>query len=376
MKDMEVTYSHTYSTRFIVDGDLQYSRMGEMGLERYDRLFCVIDENIIKLYRDIIIGQIGTDSEKTFIIPVRAEEYSKSIDFYPKLVEFLEAHNAGRYDAVVAVGGGIVIDLVGFMVSTYMRGLPFFVIATTLIGQTDASTAGKTCLNSKGAKNLLGTFYYPRIVYNGVGMLKTCPKRITRQGLSEAFKYGLLTNEEILEDIISFSNRDFDIDMMERIVRKTIGARVQVRNVDPLASNLGHTFGHALEKYLNYEVLHGDAILTGTVMAINYGTEKGLMEKAEKEKIFGLMQRAGLNVYIPFDLNPHILTEFMRKDKKSSSKKLHLVMINGIGRPYRAETPFYEADYADVEEFLDRYVKEYPYKKEHYTDYLRNEILD
>lgn len=376
MGDIETTYRHIYSTRFIIDTDPVYSRIKEMELEKYDRLFYIIDENVKALYENVILKGIEGDPEKTYIMSVKPEEKSKSIDFYPKLVEFLETHTAGRYDAVIAVGGGIVIDLVSFTVSTYMRGLPFFIIATTLIGQTDASTAGKTCLNSQNAKNLLGTFYYPKVVYNNVEMLRTCPKRITRQGLSEAFKYGLLTDGEVLRDIIAFSDLGFDTDLVERIVRKTIEARIQIRNVDPLASNLGHTFGHALEKYFNYEILHGDAILTGTVMAVSYGVEKGLMDETEKNKILSLMQRARLNIYIPTDLEPHRLVEFMRKDKKSSSRELHLVMIRGIGKPYRAETPFYAADYSDVEEFLHRYIAAYPYKKDNYADYLRGEVLD
>ena len=376
MNDIETTYTHTYSTTFIVDPDPEFSRMKEMGLERYERLFFVMDENVEKLYGKAILEKTCASMDKTFVMKVKPEEHTKSIDFYPELVGFLESHTAGRYDAVIAVGGGIVIDLVSFTVSTYMRGLPFFIIATTLIGQTDASTAGKTCLNSKNAKNLLGTFYYPIVVYNAVEMLRTCPKRITRQGLSEAFKYSLLTDGELLPDIIAFTNRPFDSSVMERIVRKTILSRIQIRKVDPLASNLGHTFGHALEKYSGYTVLHGDAILTGTVMAITYAVEHKLMEEEEKERIFGLMCQAHLNIYIPEDFEPHRLVEYMRKDKKSSASKLHLVMIHGIGRPYRGETPFYEADYEEVEDFLNRYTAAYPYKKDHYAEYLMQEELD
>lgn len=376
MNDIETTYSHTYSTRFIVDPDPMFHRLSEMGLEQFDRLFFVFDDNVAELYKDVILQRTGAEKKETFCLSVKPEEHTKSIDFYPELIEFLESHNAGRYDAVIAVGGGIVIDLVSFTVSTYMRGLPFFIVATTLIGQTDASTAGKTCLNSRNAKNVLGTFYYPITVYNGIEILKTCPKRITRQGLSEAFKYSLLTDGEELQDIIDFMNREFDSEIMERIVRKTIQSRIQIRKVDPLASNLGHTFGHALEKYSGYQVLHGDAILTGTVMAMTYAVEKGIMTEEEKEHIFDLMRKAHLNIFIPEDFEPHRLVEYMRKDKKSSSKKLHLVMIHGIGKPYRGETPFLEADYADVEEFLNRYVASYPYKKAAYAEYLRNETLD
>lgn len=373
-EDIEVSFKHEYMIKFIIDGSGNCDRIAELGLDAYERIFFVLDKNVSAIYQDTIVEKLVSKMEY-FIYTVKPEECSKSIGFYPKLVEFLEQNTAGRYDAVIVVGGGIVIDLVSFTVSTYMRGLPFYIIATTLIGQTDASTAGKTCLNSFHTKNLLGTFYYPKAVYNSIEMLRTCSKRITRQGLSEAFKYSLLTDGVALKDIIMFSNCEFDAKVMERIVRKTIEARILIRKIDPLASNLGHTFGHALEKYLNYEILHGDAILAGTVMAMMYGVQKGLMDEDEKEQIFDLMQEAKLNIYIPSDLEPQKLVEFMRKDKKSSSKKLHLVMIHGIGKPYRDETPFFSTDYEDVENFLNEFVKHYFYTKDDYLEYLKCDVL-
>ena len=374
MQDIFTTYTHSYDMRFIIDPSPELARLGEMGLEKYDRIFLVIDRNIRTLYGEKLLAGMPKEKE-LFIHEVDAREASKSIDYYPVLVDFLEEHTAGRYDAVVAAGGGIVLDLVSFTVSTYMRGLPFFMIPTTLIGETDASTAGKTCLNAHQTKNLLGTFYYPKVVYNSIELMRGSPKRITRQGLSEAFKYSLLTNGELLPTIIRFQNEPYSSETMEQIVRSTIEARIAVRQIDPLASNLGHTFGHALEKYSDYQVLHGDAILAGTVMAMDYAVEKGLMESAEREKVFSMMRQAHLNVYVPQDLDVPRLVGYMKKDKKSSSKKLHLVLIRGIGRPYREETPFYEADYEDVEAFLLRFMENYADKIENYYAFLKQEEL-
>ena len=376
MQDIFTSYSHSYDIHFIIDSSPDFSRLSEMNLDKYDRLFVVIDENIYSLFGNRIIPKLGHDSDSVFVHKVAAVEFSKSIDYYPVLVDFLESHTAGRYDAVVAVGGGIVLDLVSFTVSTYMRGLPFFMIPTTLIGETDASTAGKTCLNAHNTKNLLGTFYYPKVVYNSIEIMRGSPRRITRQGLSEAFKYSLLTDGVLLPEIIAFQNEPYNNKRMENIVCSTINARIAVRNVDPLASNLGHTFGHALEKYSDYTVLHGDAILTGTVMAMHYAVKKGIMEEKELNAVFSMMQEAHLNIWIPDDLDVHRLITYMRKDKKSSSTKLHLVLIKGVGNPYRSDTPFYEADYDEVEMFLTEYNKTYPYKKSEYSEFLKNEVLE
>lgn len=374
-RDIETSYQHNYSTQFMIDRDKSFSRLAEMDLSNYERVFMIMDQMVASLYQEKLLSRIQVEREDILVYEVEAVEYSKSIDYYPRLVAFLEEHTVGRYDAVIAVGGGIIIDLVSFTVSTYMRGLPFFVIATTLIGQTDASTAGKTCLNSGNTKNLLGTFYYPKVVYNNIEIMRSNTKRILRQGLSEAFKYSLLTDGQILSAIIDFQNSDYDAVRMEEIVRSTIQARIAIRKVDPLASNLGHTFGHALEKYFDYQILHGDAILIGTVMAIHYAAEIGLMQLCECNRIFELMRQAHLNVYISEDLDVHRLVSLMKKDKKSSSKHLHLVMIHGIGQPYRGETPFWEAEYEDVEQFLIGFMEKYPYKEKEYISYLNGEEL-
>lgn len=375
MQNIEVSFSHIYNIKFIIDNSKDYSRISEMNLGLYDRLFVVIDENINNIYGEVLIGKLKMFGKDIYIHEIKPQEFSKSIDYYPVLVDFLESNTAGRYDAVVAIGGGICLDLVSFTVSTYMRGLPFFMIPTTLIGETDASTAGKTCLNAHNTKNLLGTFYYPKVVYNNISILRGCPDRITRQGLSEAFKYSLLTDGKLIPEIIKYQNNEFNNNTMEKIVCKTIESRIAIRNIDPLASNLGHTFGHALEKYSDYTVLHGDAILTGTVVSLHYSVEKGLMKPEDRDKIFQLMLDAHLNVWIPDDLDVKKLVHYMRKDKKSSSQKLHLVLIHDIGKPYHGETPFYEADYDDVEMFLERYVKSYSYKVKEYPKFLQQEEL-
>lgn len=374
--DINAEFQHVYTTNFIIDDSEECHRMSELNLKRYDRVFYVIDRNVFEIYKNIIIKRAGVELKKLFFHLVEPTEQTKSLQYYPKLVKFLSDNNAGRYDAVVAVGGGIVIDLVGFTVSSYMRGLPFFVIATTLIGQTDASTAGKTCLNADNSKNLLGTFYYPKIVYNNIKFLETCSKRITRQGLSEAFKYSLLTDGKLLLPIIEFNNKPFELAIMREIVTTTIHARIQIRKIDPLASNLGHTFGHALEKYYNYQILHGDAILIGIIMANYYAVEKSLMSQEECNSIFSLIKQAHLNIWIDRKLDVKKLISYMRKDKKSSADKMHLVLLNGIGRPYKGQTPFFETDYVDVEKYLINFMNEYEYQCDNYIRLVQKEVLE
>lgn len=374
-ENIVATFKHEYTTEFIIDDNQDFSKLCQLNLEKYDRLFFIYDENVEKLYGNKIKEKLRLLNKEIFSFSVEAVEYSKSINFYPKLVAFLEQNNAGRYDAVIAVGGGIIIDLVSFSVSTYMRGLPFFIIATTLIGQTDASTAGKTCLNTSEAKNLLGTFYYPKAVYNNIPMLKTNSQRILRQGLSECFKYGLLTSESLVDKVVKCQGGSPDLNLLTEIVKDTINARIHIRQIDPLASNLGHTFGHALEKYYNYEILHGDAITIGTVLAIYFSKYCNLMKPEVCEKIFNKLKEAKLNIYISKDLDVKKLIGFMKKDKKSSSLLLHLVLIKDIAVPYNDKTPFYEVPYEVVEKFLNEFLETYDYKIDNYCEFLAKEKL-
>lgn len=374
--NIKATYTHIYHTEFLMDESKDFDKLKLLKLKDYERHFYIFDANVYQIYGNKILQILEADSDYENIFLVDATEYSKSIDFYPQLIQWFEVHGLGRYDAVITIGGGILIDLVSFSVSTYMRGVPLFIIATTLIGQTDASTAGKTCLNTGNGKNVLGTFYYPIQVYNNIPILFTNNPRFMRQGLSEAFKYGLLADKSLVNDVVEFQTGCRTEAKMSQIVYKTIQARIKIREIDPLASNLGHTFGHAMEKYFDYNILHGDAIAAGMVLALFFGAEEKLIKEEICREIWELLKKSHLNIYLPCDFDISRLIQFMKRDKKSSTSKLHLVLVMDYEKLYKKDVPFYEAEYSRVEHFLHDFCRNYAYKKEAYEDFLQKETLE
>ena len=356
MKRIPVAFQREDVIEFIIDDDPEMNWIGEFEDKDYNRIFVFIDRNVRATWGALIEERLKAHGKEIFWLEIEPVEASKSLDFYPTAVDFIQDQGGNRYDLVIAIGGGIVIDLASFVVSTYMRGLPFYVIATTVIGQIDATTAGKTCLNTGQAKNVLGTFFYPLTVYNNICFLDTNAERYSRQGYSEVFKYGLLGSAELIAKYKQYREEP-NGERLKEVIELSIQTRAAIRRIDPLASNLGHTFGHAIEKVSDYTILHGDAISAGTVMALRFAQQLDLITAEAVEGIIATMRTMNLNVYHDTALNAAELARLMLKDKKSSVNTMHLVLIRGIDSPYIGDggSPFYRAQPADVEAFLDTF---------------------
>ncbi len=361
IKKFSTTYTKEDTINFIIDDDENMDWISTFDSNNFSRFFIVIDKEVDKLWGNLLRKKLETHDKESFFFKVEAIEQNKSLDFYPKLIDFLEKNKCNLADLVIAIGGGIIIDLVSFATSTYMRGLPFITIPTTLIGQIDASTAGKTCLNTKESKNVLGTFYYPIISYNNIHFLKTNTKYHLRQGYSEVFKYGLLSSEKLISLLEKYGQLPPN-DILMNIIKLSIETRVKIRKKHPLVSNLGHTFGHAIEKMSDFRILHGDAISAGTVVALNFAEKKGLITKEEVLKIINLMKKIGLNICIEKNINIDKWVELMMRDKKSSAHGMDLVLISGIEKPYEKDGKIFYATTPDaVKAFLEGFMKNYDY---------------
>jgi 3-dehydroquinate synthase len=375
LTSLEANYSSTKKTQFLIDEGTSLNWVGGTDFARFERYFVFIDTNVAALWGDQIITQLRASGKPIFLKQVAPEEDSKSTRYLPEALAFLENNSCTRFDLIMAVGGGIVIDLASFVASIYMRGVPLYIMATTLIGQMDASTAGKTCLNTDQGKNVLGTFYYPERVYNNIDLLKTNTPYFNRQGLSEIFKYGLLNSTLIIDTMSAFQLTPSN-SLLASMVRLSIESRVAIASKDPLASNLGHTFGHAIEKISNYGILHGDAISVGTVISLYFSKKQGLLTEATLKTILGLMKKFGLNIYIDKAFDPAELVRLMMRDKKSSSVNLNLVLICDIAKPYSTKDGyFYQAQPAQVESFLRNFLSNYEYTIADCADYIRNREL-
>ena len=351
---------------FILDDDSSLNNLTDIPFSNYQKSLVFCDKNLKDTWWPKIQSKISDSSTIDFVEFLEPNEETKSLEKYYYLVECLGKNKCSKHTLIIAIGGGTVLDAVAYLASTYMRGIPLMMIPTTLVGQADASTAGKTCINTSYSKNALGTLYLPVYVYNNVCILDTNSNYELRQGFSEIFKYGLLGSKKLLNLLFEYK-ADQTHKILLRILKETIRVRINIRKKDPLASNLGHTFGHALEKITNYEVNHGDAISVGTVMALEFSSQKGIIDELEKDEIIGMMRDLNLNTNVSMDISAKELTKIMLTDKKSSNTEIRLVLINGIEKPYTNKgSHFYPTTPDSVERFLEDFLVCNDYVKENH----------
>jgi 3-dehydroquinate synthase len=251
----------------------------------------------------------------------------------------LEAR-CGRDTLLVALGGGVVGDLAGFVAAVYQRGIPFLQVPTTLLAQVDSSVGGKTAINHARGKNMIGAFHQPRAVIADVTVLDTLPERELRAGLAEVVKHGLALDS----DFVDWLERNVEKllarqrDALIYAVRRCCELKAEIVAEDEREAgkrallNFGHTFGHAIESAAGYGVwLHGEAVAAGMVMAAELSVRLGLMAGRDLERVRKLIARAGLPVAGPA-LSPDRLLELMAVDKKAAHGKIRFVLLESIGR--------------------------------------------
>ena len=374
MYQINDSITETQEVSFVLDSSSGFGDLNEIDLSSYSRGIILCDESVSLDWLPKLKRMISNQLHIEHVEFIEAVESSKNLNSYLKLIEILESKKCSTRDLIIAIGGGVVLDVSSFLASTYMRGIPLMMIPSTLIGQADASTAGKTCLNSMHSKNLMGSYYLPKIVYNNIEILSTTSPHSMRQGISEIFKYGLLGSKKLITLLEKYStNKDKSI--LIDILEETIKVRLTIRKKHPLASNLGHTFGHAIEKCTNYAVSHGDAISIGTVMALEFGSRIGITTNQVKSNIIGKMQALGLNVYIDSSLNVFELTDIMMRDKKSYQNQIGLVLLQEIEKPYYNKgNPFYYAKPNEINKFFDVFLNKPNYKKENHWENLMGSV--
>jgi len=358
---------------FILDDGSSLDNIENIPFDNYQKSLVFCDLNLKDSWWPRIESKISRKIDIDFVRFLQPNEETKSLEKYQDLVECLGENKCSRNTLIIAIGGGTILDAIAYLASTYMRGIPLMMIPTTLVGQADASTAGKTCINTSYSKNALGTLYLPKYVYNNVCILDTNSNYDLRQGFSEVFKYGLLGSKKLLDLIFKYKAQPSH-KLLLNILKETIRVRIDIRKKEPLASNLGHTFGHALEKITNFEVNHGDAISVGTVMALEFSSQKGIIGKEEKRKIISMMRDLGLNTKISYGVCAHKLTQIMLTDKKSSNTEIGLVLIKGIGKPYINQgSYFYHTSREVIEEFLKEFMTMNAYVEENHWIKLKEE---
>jgi 3-dehydroquinate synthase len=263
-------------------------------------------------------------------------EGSKSLDAYERCLRWLATRGATRRSPVVALGGGVIGDLAGFVAATYMRGVPLIQIPTSLLAQVDSSVGGKVGLDLPEGKNLVGAFYPPTRVVVACGFLETLPRRELINGAAEVWKYGFILDEDLLASLEARPIASADV---EPIVRRCIELKARVVEEDEHETtglrailNFGHTVGHAIEKVQQYAGLgHGEAIAIGMVAETRLGARLGLCDEALSIRVEAGLRSQGLPTGRPDGVSLEALVEAMRSDKKVDREGLAFALLTGPG---------------------------------------------
>ena len=310
----------------------------------FKKCLLVIDENISK--KIVLKIKKSLNKKIVYIHFFKATEINKNIYNVNKILDILLNKNFSREDCLISVGGGITGDISGFAASLFKRGLKFINIPTTLLSQVDSSIGGKTGVNTKYGKNLIGSFYQPNLVISDIQFLRTLPKREMICGYGEILKHSLIANKNYYNFLNKNSEKIFFFfsPFIERTIYESCKIKKNVVEKDEKEKglrkilNFGHTFAHAYEATLGYSgrLNHGEAVILGMKTALNFSLKKNLLKKNEHRSILNHIDGANLpskiNKYFKIkDLNKII--SFMSKDKKNNSDKISLVLLRKIGSP-------------------------------------------
>lgn len=303
------------------------------------RVAIVTNTTVAPLYLAQLEQALGARGVKAISVVLEDGERYKDGVTLGHIYDALLEQRCDRKTTLIALGGGVVGDLAGFAAATYMRGIPFIQVPTTLLAQVDSSIGGKTGINHPMGKNMIGAFYQPRLVLADTDVLKTLPAREFSAGMAEVIKHGLVRDaaffawlEQNMEQLLAL-----DPQAVAHAVRRCCEIKAAVVAEDERETgvrallNFGHTFGHAIESGLGYGTwLHGEAVAAGMVMAAELSHRLGLVAQTDLERIVHLLQRARLPVAPPA-IAPARLLELMGADKKTEGGRLRFVLLDAIG---------------------------------------------
>ena len=311
----------------------------------FDKILIFSNETIADLYFEKFKSTLN-EKDKVFYFAIRDGEEYKNIESILPVYDFMLENNFSRKSLVISLGGGVICDMGGYISATYMRGIEFIQVPTSLLAQVDASVGGKVAINHPKCKNMIGSFKNPYRVIIDVEFLKTLPKREFKSGMGELLKHSFLTKDksylEYIENNVE-KIKNLDNKILENIVEQSIRIKKHYVDIDPFEKaeraflNLGHTYAHALESFFNYKAYtHGEAVSKGIIFDLELSLLRGEIDKEYLERarnIFKLFDIDTDLIYLPSDK----FIPLMRKDKKNSFNKIITILLNSQGHLTKTE---------------------------------------
>lgn len=329
-------------------------------LTKYDQLVVITDQHVWSLHEEYFRTNFSLPF-KLYIVP--NGESCKTFESYYQVQTFLLDENCSRNSALLALGGGAVGDLTGFVAATFMRGIPFYQIPTTILAH-DSAVGGKTAINHPNGKNMIGAFYQPTEVLYDFHFLKTLPEIEVRSGLAEVIKHAVISDAQWMNEFLALANLHA-IDNKELLVWLEKGIRVKAHIVELDEKeqsyrkflNFGHTYGHAIEATVGYgKITHGEAVMIGMIPALMLSELHGNVAAGYSRCVYDLANRLGYNFEHVLQCPFENLSTFMLKDKKTTNGELHFALLKEIGDPFVRVISM--EDVKQCDEQLRQWVKE------------------
>lgn len=291
----------------------------------------ISDSNVWTLYGRIVINSLRSEGFTVFHYVFPAGEESKNGANYLNILSFLSENQLTRSDLIIALGGGVVGDLAGFVAATYLRGVNYIQVPTTLLAMVDSSVGGKTAIDLPAGKNLAGAFYQPTLVLADIQALQTLPEDIFADGCAEVIKYGVLYDRQLFDHLAS-TGLSFDREsVIARCVelKRDVVADDEFDNGSRQKLNLGHTLGHGVEVHSSFQISHGKAVAIGMSVIAKAASVFGICDLDVYEKITGVLQEFGLPIHTT--LTAEQLFSASLSDKKRSGQRVNLIVPKNIG---------------------------------------------
>ena len=300
------------------------------------KIFIITDDNVNKYYGGKISEELKKNDFEVKLLALKPGEETKNFNTLPIVYNELLDFNLTRSDLIIALGGGVIGDLAGFVASTYLRGVDFVQIPTSLLAQVDSSVGGKVAVDLDRGKNLVGSFYHPKCVLIDPEVLNTLEDRFFIDGMAEVIKYGCIKDKEFFDYLEKMENNKQLINNMEVVIHKCCDIKRQVVENDEkdkgerMLLNFGHTLGHAIEQHYNYtKYSHGEGVAIGMYVISKISEEKGLTKKGTSQRIKDILVK--YNLPYELDVNIEETLEAINLDKKKLGNDLNIIILKEIG---------------------------------------------
>ena len=311
-------------------------------LEITGRKLCIVtDSNVGPLYAEQVKNELEKTGNAVYVYTFAAGEENKTLDTVQDVYEYLIENHFDRNDCLVALGGGVVGDLTGFSAATYLRGIKFIQVPTSLLAQVDSSIGGKTGVDFRAYKNMVGAFHQPKLVYMNMSTLLSLDTRLFNSGFGEIIKHGLIKDAAyyrwLQNNAAKIQSKDYDA--LEQMIAGSCNIKREVVELDPTEQgdrallNFGHTLGHAIEKLMNFQLYHGECVVLGMIAALNISVTRGHITQAEYDDAIQMFK----DYAFPTNVTGISIDDVIRvskSDKKMEANQIKFILLKQIGNAY------------------------------------------